>query len=163
MKKSILAVAALLTISTGAIADDRWFSETLIMTEPELLISGGMSIGDTNNTGSIKFTVQEKLCYSTRICFNPSLMWLSTENDQNFSDGINIAAGLDAKYKLPKGRNNAIYVETGPSMFMTNVNGEHLKLHAGAGIEIRRYTLSIDSYGVGRPDPFYMVNIGYRL
>ena len=161
MKKSILAVA-LLTMSAASYAD------RLIMTVPELLIAGGVSTNDTQKSVSIKFTLQETLCYSaTNACFNPSLMWLFTENvdpTDDFSDSINIGASMDIKYKFPKGSNNALYVEVGPALFIKELDrnsGHKFNLHAGAGIEYRRFILSADAYGV--KSPLVMVNIGYRL
>ena len=160
MKKAILAVA-LLTISTASIADGfRWLHTT-----PELLVSVGGSIGETDKAVNVKFTVQEKLCYSALyVCVNPSVMWLVTEETTttDFSDTINIGAGVDLKYKIPKGSNNAMYVEAGPYGFVKDTaDGDRMTLHVGTGIEYRRVTVSVDSYGTG--DNLYMLNVGYRL
>ena len=168
MKKTILALT-LLTASATAIAD-RW-----LMTTPELLVSAGGSIGELHKSVSIKFTTQETLCYSaTNFCLNPSVMWLFTENadeTDDINDGINIGGGLDIKYKHPRGKNNGVYVEAGPVAFVKKLQTDNtlkgteanarINLHAGAGIEYRRFTLSIDAYGSA--SPLYMLNVGYRL
>ena len=162
MKKSILAVT-LLAISMNASA---W---RMLHTEPELLISAGGSVGDADKSLSIKFTVQETLCYTAKyLCFNPSVMWLVTESDDpdviDFSDKINIGAGLDLKYKIPKMSNNAFYIEAGPYVFvkrLTNHGEQKVNAHIGTGVEYRRFTLSVDAYG--RSDPLYMLNVGYRF
>ena len=167
MKTSILALA-LLTASAAVHADHKW-----LMTTPELLISGGLAIGQDNEAVSIKFTVQETLCYTAKyFCLNPSLMWLVEQNDNrdahgnggDFSDKINIGAGLDMRYKIPKGFNNAMYLEAGPVVFikrLTDHGDGKFNLHVGTGVEYHRYTLSIDAYSTD--NTLYMVNIGYRL
>ena len=163
MKTSILALA-LLTASAAVQAEHKW-----LMTTPELLISGGVGIGQDNEAVSIKFTVQETLCYTAKyFCLNPSLMWLVEESNDpqviDFSDKINIGAGLDMRYKIPKGFNNAMYVEAGPVVFikrLTDHGDGKFNLHVGTGVEYHHYTLSIDAYSTD--NTLYMVNIGYRL
>ena len=159
MKKSILAIT-LLTASAAAHADHKW-----LMTTPELLISGGLTVGQGRDSVAVKFTAQETLCYTAKyVCINPSLMWFvsDSEKDADFSDNINIGAGVDVKYKIPKFNNNSMYVEAGPYAFIKDVedNGS-VTLHVGTGVEYERITLSIDSYGTS--DAITMVNIGYRL
>lgn len=166
MKKSILTIL-ILTASLLVVAAPL-YADRIVMTTPELLISGGASINDTQKSASIKFTLQETLCYNvTKACFNPSLMWLVTENvdpTDDISDSINIGASMDLKYKFPKGSNNSLYIEVGPAMFIKELDrnsGHKFNLHAGAGVEYRRFILSADAYGI--KSPLVMVNIGYRL
>lgn len=162
MKKSILAVTLLLAATNASAV--KW-----LHTEPELFVSGGVGIGETNESLALKFTVQETLCYTAKyLCVNPSVMWLVSEsNDPNvidFSDKINIGAGVDLKYKIPKGSNNALYIEAGPYAFVKELDGhgdKKINGHIGTGIEYRRFNISVDAYG--RDDPLYMFNVGYRL
>ena len=163
MKKSILALS-LLVASTAIQAEHKW-----LMTTPELLISGGASVGQDNEAYNIKFTVQETLCYTAKyFCLNPSVMWLVEQSDDpkvtDAGDKINIGAGLDIKYKIPKGTNNALYAEAGPVVFVKELadhGGDKVNLHVGTGVEYSSFTLSVDAYGT--TDILYMVNIGYRL
>ena len=164
MKKAILAIA-LLTMSAAVHAEQKW-----LFTTPELLISGGAAIGQTNEALNIKFTVQETLCYTDKhFCLNPSLMWLVEQNDDDpaitdFSDKLNIAAGIDLKYTIPTGSTNAMYVEAGPAVFVKRLadhGNDKFNLHVGTGVEYHRYILSINAYSMD--NTLYMVNVGYRL
>ena len=145
-------------------AEHKW-----LFTTPELLISGGASVGQDNEAYNIKFTVQETLCYTAKyFCLNPSVMWLVEQSDDpkvtDAGDKINIGAGLDIKYKIPKGTNNALYAEAGPVVFVKELadhGGDKVNLHVGTGVEYSSFTLSVDAYGT--TDILYMVNIGYRL
>ena len=163
MKKSILALA-LLTASAVVQAEHKW-----LFTTPELIITVGGSIDEDDKSWSVKFSVQETLCYTAKhFCINPSVMWLVTDaepdalsNGDDFSDKINIGAGVDIKYKFPKMTNNGMYVEAGPVGFVKDLNNDRIKLHVGTGVEYNRFIMSVDSYGTS--DNFYMLNIGYRL
>ena len=161
MKKSILALT-LLAASTVVQAEHKW-----LMTVPELIVSGGVSISQSGGVKSIKFTAQETLCYTAKyFCLNPSAIWLVKESadPRHTGDEINVGAGLDIKYKIPKGTNTALYVEAGPVMFVERLM-EHgdskVNLHVGTGVEYNHFILSMDAYGT--EDFLYMVNIGYRL
>ena len=168
MKKSILTVAlltaGLLMVAAPLYAEHKW-----LFTTPELLISGGAAVGQDNEAYSIKFTAQETLCYTAKyFCLNPSLMWLVEQSDSpdviDEGDKINIGAGLDIKYKIPKWTNNALYVEAGPVVFVKELadhGGDNLNLHVGTGIEQSRFLLSVDAYGT--TNILYMLNVGYRL
>ena len=158
MKKSII-VLTLLTASAAVQAEHKW-----LFTTPELLINVGGSVGEENEAYSVKFSVQETLCYTAKhFCINPSVMWLTVDdpNAVDSADKLNIGAGVDIKYKFPKTSNNGIYVEAGPVGFVKDLNEDRIKLHVGTGVEYNRFIVSVDSYGTS--DNFYMLSVGYRL
>lgn len=160
MKKSILAIT-LLTMSAVSYAD------RMVLTEGELLMSGGVTVGEELTAVSVKFTVQEKECYRARICFNGSTMWLFTEHEDinaDFNDKINIGLGMDVRYKFPRGSNNGAYVELGPMAFihpLTTAGNNNINIHAGTGIEYHRFIVSVDAYGT--KSPLVMLTGGYRF
>ena len=162
MKKTILAIA-LITASAAVHA------QRFIMTTPELLTSVGVTV-DSNDAVAVRFTGQETLCYNARFCFNPSATFMSVNDntlpdfDNEPGDRFNMGAGFDVKYKFPKKRNNALYVEAGPVVFVRPLRQQgdnNLNLHVGAGVEYRRFTLSVDAYGTD--SALTMVTGGYRF
>ena len=163
MKKSILTVAVL-TAGLLVVAAPL-YADRMLLTEAELLVNGGVTIGEDNAAASIKFTAQEKECYRARICFNGSAMWLFTENtDPDTSDFINIGLGMDVRYKFPRYRNNGAYVELGPMAFihpLTTAGDSNINIHAGTGVEYKRFIISVDAYGT--KSPLVMLNGGYRF
>ena len=171
MKISILTIvflfAGLIVVATPLHAEHKW-----LMTTPELLVSVGGSVGQDHEAYSIKFTAQETLCYTAKyFCLNPSVMWLVEESDDpkvtDAGDKINIGAGLDIKYIIPKSSNNAVYVEAGPVAFVKDLDGhsdQRVNLHIGTGVEHHGFTLSVDAYGTDSADnTLFMVGVGYRF
>ena len=169
MRKSLLIVAILSAslLAAPLHAEHKW-----LMTTPELLISAGVGVGQDSEAYGIKFTAQETLCYTAKyFCLNPSLIWLVEESKDpkvtDAGDKINIGAGLDIKYKIPKGSNNALYVEAGPVAFIKDLAGhsdQRVNLHIGTGVEYSSVTLSVDAYGTDNKDnTLFMVGVGYRF
>ena len=165
MKKSILTVA-ILTAGLLVVAAPL-YADRMVLTEAEVLMTSGITVGEDNKAISIKFTAQEKECYSARICFNGSAMWLITAHEDplaEFNDKINIGLGMDVKYKFPRGSNNGAYVEVGPMAFihpLTTAGNNNINIHAGTGIEYHRFIVSVDAYGT--KSPLVMLNGGYRF
>jgi hypothetical protein len=167
MKKILLAVVCLATISLNAIAQLN-FAGVVGLNLANLSSKSGGSAVSTDMNAGFHFGVVGQMCFGEKICFMPGLIYSmkgATQKGNGMTDKINInylEIPLNIRYCFHGCNESGLFVFAGPYLGYA-LSGKQTLDVTGSGSASESLKFGSDSNQVKRMDFGVNIGVGYNL